>query len=889
VADPDALIGQTVSHYRIVEKLGGGGMGVVYKAEDTKLHRFVALKFLPEDLARDRQALERFEREAQAASALDHPNICTIHEIGEHEGQPFIAMQFLDGQTLKHLIGGRPMPMEEVLDLGIQIADALDAAHAQGIIHRDIKPANIFVTKRGHAKILDFGLAKIRVAEGVGASTMPTQASEEMLTSPGTAVGTVAYMSPEQVRGKELDGRTDLFSFGAVLYEMATGSLPFRGETSGVIFNSILERNPIAPVRLNPDLSPTLERIISKALEKDRDLRYQHASEIRADLQRLKRDTDSGKSVVETVAVVQSGVHSQFFKLAIPTAAVVLAFLAGGFWLRSPAPPPRVISTTRITNDNMPKQQLATDGPRLYFQERINNRLVLSQVSTNGGEVALISTPLANVRVLDAAPGRSEILAASLDLPDEAMSSSMDSPLWILPVPAGSPRRVADLSAHGAAWSQDGQKLVFGKGNDLYVARWDGNDVQKLVTLNGYPLGPRFSPDSRHIRFQIIDSNGSISLWEVDTDASKLHPLLSGWHQEPGECCGNWTPDGRYFVFQAFREGRWGIWALEEKTGVLHKKSNIPVQITAGPLNYYSPLPSRTTDKLFVIGDQPRAELVRYDAHSQQYQPFLSGISAGKVDVSRDGRFVVYETFPDDILWRSRVDGTERMQLTYPPLRPDHPHWSPDGKRIAFAAFTPEKKPGTIFVIPAGGGSPEELSPPDNTDQYDPTWGPDGNSILFARDPVFGSTDLNSFTIQRIEVKTRQVSMLPGSTGMFSPRWSPDGRYIAAITADQQKLMVFEVVSGQWSKLALGQDIEFPNWSRNGLSINFESTSKNGPELYQVNVTTHQIKRILSFKGISRYFLSSGNYWNGQAPDGSVLVMRDVGNREIYALDVQWR
>ena len=690
-------------------------MGVVYKAEDTSLHRFVALKFLPDEVARDHQALERFRREAQAASALNHPNICTVYEIGEENGQVFIVMEYLDGATLKHRIGGRPMEVETVLGLSIQIADGLDAAHAEGVVHRDIKPANLFVTKRGHAKILDFGLAKLTpAAAGVGVSAMPTAEREELLTSPGTAVGTVAYMSPEQVRGKELDSRTDLFSFGVVLYEMATGTLPFRGDTSGVISEVILNQSPVAPVRLNPNVPAELERIINKALEKDRDLRYQSAPEMRADLKRLRRDTDSGRisssgsapvqglaaetASSATVVAIQPSVKSARKKYVLMVACVALlgaAFAAYHFWSRAKGPSgPAKITQISHWNKPMDGARLSPDGHAVAFTSPVDGVPQVFVMLTSGGEPLQLTKDEGGKFVDSFSPDGTEIYYGR---------STVGFEIWAVPTLGGNPRRAAN--GFTTAPSADGALIYYLRPGKRAIFRADksGLGEEEVYTFDAKTLPPRRIlpfPGGDHLLLLnakvVTVVQDEFHVYDVDLGRKAADDL--------GEVSANlfdasWGEPGKSLLLSRAVNGLNNLWEYDLKNKTM-------TQITSGTGPDFSPMRDPGGKGIYFVNGKASGLLTAYNVRSKQSTD-IAAENATQPVVSPDGKRISYVTTPSSDrseVWAANVDSSNKVKIASSKSLATG-DWAPDSFHLYFM----EEEPNRIFIAGADGSGVHQI------------------------------------------------------------------------------------------------------------------------------------------------------------------------------------
>ncbi|HKU28484.1 MAG TPA: protein kinase [Candidatus Sulfotelmatobacter sp.] len=859
--------GTKISQYEILGPLGAGSMGEVYRAHDSRLDREVAIKVLPELVSLDPERLLRFEQEAKAAAALNHPNILSVYQMGTYLGMPYLVSELLEGRTLTEVIRRTPLGLRKALDYGVQIARGLAAAHEKGIIHRDLKPDNLFVTKDGRVKILDFGLAKVIQPKESVSNLAVT------ITLPGVALGTIGYMSPEQVRGHSTDQRADIFALGAILYEMVMGKQTFQRPTSADTISAILNEEPPSIAELAPDMPSALEKVIRRCLEKDPTRRFQSASDLAFALEAL---LDPSISVSGAHRAVEPESRSSY----VVVAAVLffaLALLGLIYFLVQPPAEPKISNYVQLTHDGQQKALIATDGARLYLslgEVRAGSFAThgVAEMSTSGGEPRKLSI-LSSVDMvpLDLSPESSELLVV------DGQGAPPKGPLWSLSLLGGSPRRLGDINAETAAWSPDGKKVVYTNLGQVFIANADGTGAHQLGSVKGDILNIVWSPDGDRLRFDASETAGSVGQhveWEISSDGSNLHRLFDGWHDPPDECCGRWTPDGKYFVFVSGDQ----IWTLPAKGGVFRSQPK-PFQLTSSPLSLSSPLPSRDGKKLFVVGQTYRGELVRYDSKSQRLQPFLGGISAEFVDFSKDGQWVAYVSYREGTLWRSRVDGSDRLQLTYPPMYPVLPRWSPDGKNLIFFEFARSAtKPARIYEVSADGGSPRELLAQDHSQQLDPNWSPDGTKIIFA-----GESNNPSSSIRILDLSTNQISSLPASDGLYSPRWSPDGHYISAFSADSKTLLLFDLRTQKWSELATGS-LSWLNWSHDSQFV-YVLDFRGKDAVVRIRITDHKVQEILDLKD----FVTVGRYggWLALTPDDSPLLLHDTGSQDVYSVDWQ--
>jgi eukaryotic-like serine/threonine-protein kinase len=888
-----------IAHYRLIAEIGAGGMGEVYRARDTKLQRDVALKILPQSMVHDADRMARFEREAQVLASLNHPNIAAIHGLEESNGIRALVMELVEGETLAEKIVGegsalprepKGLPYPEALPIARQIAEALEYAHEHGVIHRDLKPANVKITPEGTVKVLDFGLAKVLGGTGVPpVHGQDAHATPDSTTEAGMILGTAAYMSPEQAKGQRVDRRCDIWAFGCVLYEMLSGRKAFDGETLSDLLAAVITKEPDWTTL--PGTTPlSIQSLIRRCLVKDSKQRLRDIGDARISIE----ETISGTGVSPVEAHGQArperserDAHATPPHRALPCLAAVLLgiLLAGVYWLSRPPAKPQVTGMVQLTDDGHAKDgALLTDGSRVYFREGSWDR---AQVSVHGGEVAPVtSISLPQALPLDISPDGSEFLVAQLT------TSADQAPLWIAPVLGGSPRRVGNLMVNSfvpaggpllqtAAWSPDMQRIAFARGNDLYTAMPDGSDVKELASLPGEGFAVHWSPNGSHLGITVLNTKtGAHSLWELGADGTNLHELLRGWSSAPAECCGVWTPDGKYLVFQATRHGLTSLWALAQKSGLFSRAPRQPIQLTTGPMDMESPALSRDGRKIFTLGIQPRGKLARYDARSKSLVPYLGGASISHVDFSKDGQWVAYLSYPRSDLWRSKADGSDRLQLTFPPLQASLPRWSPDGKQIAVFGLKPGEA-AKIYIVPADGGEPERVLPQDTAEELDPFWSPDGNRLVFSKNPFAEVRTQQDRELEIVDLKTRQVTPVPGSEGLFSARWSPDGRYLLAMPRDSTRLALFDFKSQKWQDL-VKMVIGYPNWSRDSQYVYFNDLNNTG--FYRVRVSDRKVEKVARLAGMS---LASGPFgvWAGLAPDDSPVLLLDTSIEEIYALD----
>jgi Tol biopolymer transport system component len=856
--------GTKFGNYEIRALLGAGGMGQVYRARDLLLKRDVAIKVIPNFYASDPARLHRFRQEAEATAALNHPNILTVYQIGEHEGTFYIVAELLQGDTLRDRLRSGPLPLRTATDNAVQFARGLFAAHDRGIIHRDLKPENIFVTKDGRIKILDFGLAKL-IEQRPEHSASAQEAKSTQLTDPGLVLGTTAYMSPEQVRGSRVDHRSDIFAFGAVLYEMLTGHLAFAKPTPADTMTAILNEDPPALSQSQQNVPPGMQRVIQRCLEKQPERRFQSASDLAFALEAL---SDSGS--VATVAASREGSARWMWVLA-STGIIAVTILAFFWWTRSGAVPV-VESVTQLTNDGEAKSGGPTDGSRVYFTEGDYGAYELRQVSLNGGETAPVSSSLppvssslpSDIFPLDVAHDGSALLLS------EEGSPARD--LWLLPLPAGEPRRLVRVKDLGWAQFFSDGRIAYSDNDsngssDLFISDQEGKTLKKVATLQGSVNRLAVSPDAKSILVEITRNDNSYDVQIIGLDGSVIRKILSD-RTNHLMCCFEWSPDQRYLYFTEMVGGRRDLRVFPLKTYPFLGPPE-PVNLTPGPLSYSTPRPTPDGKRIVTMGTRGRGELVRFDPKSQQFFPYLSGISALEPTFSKEGKWVAYISYPDMTLWRSHLDGSERTQLTVQPRQIGCPFLSPDGTKVLFTDQS------DVFLIDAIGSQPKKIA----EHARGANWSPDGETILYH------SIGRGSDVVRTFNLTNSMVADVPSSSAKDGVLWVDENTIVAA-DVNNPGFVTFDLRTQRWSDLLPGN---FISWyvSFDAKYLYFTVAGKD-LILKRIRFSDRRIETLGNLKNLRQ----TTNPFTGTtqmvvAPDGSALFTRDHGSKEIYALNLK--